>query len=85
VHYLWLAACCAAADKKMAAKQAAREALALRPNLATYFDGDLLSGGGTKIEAGWATPWRKLDCRRDRKLVLLARENNRSSIGTFRN
>jgi len=40
-HYLWLAACCAAADKKMAAQQAAREALALRPNLsiAMYVDG----------------------------------------------
>ena len=38
VHYLWLAACCAAADKEMAAQQATREALALRPNLsiATY-------------------------------------------------
>jgi hypothetical protein len=45
--------------------------------------GDLLSGGGAKIEAGCAPPWRKLDCRRDRKLVLLARENNRSSIGHF--
>jgi adenylate cyclase len=33
VHYLWLAACCAAADKEMAAQQAAREALALRPSL----------------------------------------------------
>jgi adenylate cyclase len=40
-HYLWLAACCAAADEEMAAQQAAREALALRPNLsiATYVDG----------------------------------------------
>jgi Flp pilus assembly protein TadD len=38
VHYLWLAACCVAADNEMAARQAAREALALRPNLsiATY-------------------------------------------------
>jgi adenylate cyclase len=38
VHYMWLAACCAAADKEIAAQQAMREALALRPNLsiATY-------------------------------------------------
>jgi adenylate cyclase len=40
-HYLWLAACCAAAGKEIAAQRAAREALALRPNLsiATCVDG----------------------------------------------
>jgi adenylate cyclase len=32
-HFLWLAACCAAADKQAAAHEAARQALALRPNL----------------------------------------------------
>jgi len=39
-HYLWLAACYAAADKESAAKQGAQEAMALRPNLsiATYID-----------------------------------------------
>jgi adenylate cyclase len=40
-HYLWLAACRAAANEESAAQQAGREALALRPNLsiATYIDG----------------------------------------------
>jgi adenylate cyclase len=40
-HYLWLAACCAAADKELDARQAAQAALALRPNLsiASYGDG----------------------------------------------
>jgi adenylate cyclase len=40
-HYLWLAACCAAAGKEMAAQQAARKAVALRPHLsiATYGGG----------------------------------------------
>jgi hypothetical protein len=40
-HYLWLAACRAAANEESAAQQAGRDALALRPNLsiATYIDG----------------------------------------------
>jgi adenylate cyclase len=40
-HYLWLAACRAAANEESAAQQAGWEALALRPNLsiATYIDG----------------------------------------------
>ncbi|HXO70159.1 MAG TPA: adenylate/guanylate cyclase domain-containing protein [Bradyrhizobium sp.] len=41
-HYLWLAACCAAADKDMAAQQAARQAVALRPHLSiTTYGGGL--------------------------------------------
>lgn len=35
------------------------------------------------MEAGCATRWRKLDCRHDRKMVVFARENNRSSFGIF--
>jgi hypothetical protein len=40
-HYLWLAACRAAANEESAAQQAGLDALALRPNLsiATYIDG----------------------------------------------
>lgn len=40
-HYLWLAACHAAANEQSAAEQAAREALALRPKLSitTYIEG----------------------------------------------
>jgi adenylate cyclase len=40
-HYLWLAACRAAANDENAAQHAGREALVLRPNLsiATYIDG----------------------------------------------
>ena len=40
-HYLWLAACCAAADQQSAAYEAGRQALALRPNLSitVYIDG----------------------------------------------
>jgi adenylate cyclase len=40
-HYLWLAACYAAADEQIAAHQAGQQAMALRPNLsiAAYVDG----------------------------------------------
>jgi len=40
-HYLWLAACCAAAGKQTAAYEAGRQALELRPNLSitVYIDG----------------------------------------------
>ena len=40
-HYLWLAACRAAANEQSAAEQAAREALALRPKLSitAYIEG----------------------------------------------
>lgn len=41
-HYLWLAACHAAANNHIAAKQVGRQAMALRPSLsiARYVDGD---------------------------------------------
>ena len=40
-HYVWLAACCAAADRQTAAHEAGREAIALRPilSIAAYIDG----------------------------------------------
>jgi hypothetical protein len=40
-HYLWLAACYAAADRQTAAHEAGRQAVALRPNLSitAYTDG----------------------------------------------
>jgi adenylate cyclase len=40
-HYLWLAACYAAADEQTAADQAGQQAMALRPNLSitAYVDG----------------------------------------------
>jgi len=39
-HYLWLAACCAAADRQTAAQEAGRQAIALRPilSIAAYID-----------------------------------------------
>jgi adenylate cyclase len=59
-HYLWLAACCAAADREMAAQQAAREALALRPNLSIATLGN------------WGFVWRR-DEDRGRLCDALAR------------
>jgi adenylate cyclase len=40
-HYVWLAACCATADRLTAAHEAGRQAVALRPNLSTaaYLEG----------------------------------------------
>jgi len=39
-HYLWLAACCAAADRQTPAQEAGRQAIALRPilSIAAYID-----------------------------------------------